>query len=71
MLEQSMPDIGKEFLDVFFFLLPGTQRDFDVGTMGHPTTNRKACQDHIPSCQKTMKEDKWPWLQEKATLSNG
>lgn len=27
--------------------------------------------DHIPKCQKRMKEDKWPWLQEKAALSNG
>lgn len=63
-----MSDTGEELLDVF--LLPGTLRDFDVGTTGHPT-KRKASRDHIPSCQKTTKEDKWPWLQEKATLSNG
>lgn len=36
----------------------------------HPT-NRKTLWDHIPTCQKRMKEDKWPWLQEKAALSNG
>lgn len=53
-----------------FLLLPRTLRDSDEETTENPT-NRKPCWDHIPNCQKRMKEDKWPWLQEKAALSNG